>query len=558
MVNEKMSIDWTLSLSIIPMASSEPPHKRKRTGRKARPLVEGDDSTLDTAMYQELGPGTRRHKVLVPIRLDEPTLKQPTPEPEPDPILDVDIEMDWDCADKVPKTQQKTKTHYMKEFVSRINNILASIQAREALPDPNTCSSCHTSIGKWRCQDCSYGLLMCRKCMRHSHFMNPFHRISRWTGSYFQDAALWEVGLYLTAPHKEAPGICPILKSQQEILEKLQQQRDHDDQFLPPSISSVNEEAAKTYIPRPDPEPEPEPDPNDDATRDAAMMGILDQLLEGHDVDSILAECEDDENAEPDIEDLEAGGNGFVGYTGLDRSESGPDTSVPNWSEHHISAAPLQDALNNQYVRVVHTNGLHHIALVSCACQGHENITMDLIYAQLIPTSFDRIRTLFTTAVLDQFRFCNLEMKSSAYQFFQLLRRITMPMNPSRVVNLYHELRRLSRLWRWTKKLKWAGFAQKPDQPINPNPGQLANYCPACPQVGINIAPNWLQDQNRWVYRRVFTADGNFKANHVRQRGPGDDIWLYDGWGMTTRRPEYKLFLKAALEFDTVSVIQLY
>ena len=108
--------------------------------------------------------------------------------------------------------------------------------------------------------------------------MNPFHRISCWTGSYFQDAALWEVGLYLTAAHKEAPGICPILKPQQEILEKLQQQRDHDDQFLPPSISSVNEDAAKTYILRPDPSPDPnpEPNPNDDATRDAAMMGILD------------------------------------------------------------------------------------------------------------------------------------------------------------------------------------------------------------------------------------------------------------------------------------------
>jgi len=94
MVNEKMSMDWTLSLSIISMASSEPPHKRKRTGQKARPLVEGDDSTLDTAMYQELEPGTRHHKVLVPIRLDEPTLKQPTSKCEPDPILDVDIEMD--------------------------------------------------------------------------------------------------------------------------------------------------------------------------------------------------------------------------------------------------------------------------------------------------------------------------------------------------------------------------------------------------------------------------------------------------------------------------------
>lgn len=37
--------------------------------------------------------------------------------------------------------------------------------------------------------------------------------------------------VYLMAVHQEAPGICPILESQREILEKLQQQRDHNDQF---------------------------------------------------------------------------------------------------------------------------------------------------------------------------------------------------------------------------------------------------------------------------------------------------------------------------------------
>ena len=76
------------------MASSEPPHKCKRTGQKARLLVEGDDSTLDTAMFQESGTGTSHHKVLVPIQLDEPTPKQPTAVPDPEPIPDIDIEMD--------------------------------------------------------------------------------------------------------------------------------------------------------------------------------------------------------------------------------------------------------------------------------------------------------------------------------------------------------------------------------------------------------------------------------------------------------------------------------
>ena len=57
-------------------------------------------------------------------------------------------------------------------------------------------------------------------------------------------------------------------------------------------------------------------------------------------------------------------------------------------------------------------------------------------------------------AVLDWFWCCNLEMKSSAYQFFQMLCRITNPLNPFQVSNLYHKLCHLSRLWRLVKKLR--------------------------------------------------------------------------------------------------------
>jgi hypothetical protein len=171
----------------------------------------------------------------------------------------------------------------------------------------------------------------------------------------------------------------------------------------------------------------------------------------------------------------------------------------------------------------------------------------------MLPTSFVRVRSLFTTALLDHFRYCNLELRTTAYQFFQVLRRFTMPMAPSKVANLYHELRRLSRLWRWVKKLRWAGYAQRPDQPISPKPGELGYLCPACPQDGINIPPDWTNDPNRWVYRRVFTGDGNFTADHVRQKAPGNDIWLYDGQGMTARRADYAEFLASAFEKATVS-----
>ena len=38
----------------------------------------------------------------------------------------------------------------------------------------------------------------------------------------------------------------------------------------------------------------------------------------------------------------------------------------------------------------------------------------------------------------------NLELKASAYQFYQLLRRQTLPMAPGDVDDLYREFRRMS------------------------------------------------------------------------------------------------------------------
>jgi len=376
--------------------------------------------------------------------------------------------------------------------------------------------------------------------MRHSHFSNPFHRIKCWTGTHFRNAALWEVGVYLLLPHQDG-GLCQNLLWQRQMLQKIQMKKDA---FTPHS----SEDPSDIHVSE---ETDPEPDFDREAAQEEAEMQFLDQLFAGHNPDDVIEEDESDFiDTEADVHDMDAGTAGFTDYMnarpGADQHVGFEDSTMPD--------APNCDALNNQYIRVVHTNGIHHIALVSCLCQGDDKITTDLIYAGWMPTSFVRVRTIFTCAVLDHFRCCNLEMRSSAYQFFQLMRRFTNPLAPSKVVNLYHELRRLSRLWRWVKKLRWAGYAQRVGQPITPTPGELGNFCPACPQIGINVAANWLTDPNRWVYRRIITADGNFKADHVRQNSPADDVWLSDGLGMTTRKSEYNSFLETAWDRATVSL----
>ncbi|KDR67377.1 hypothetical protein GALMADRAFT_79915 [Galerina marginata CBS 339.88] len=216
-----------------------------------------------------------------------------------------------------------------------------------------------------------------------------------------------------------------------------------------------------------------------------------------------------------------------------------------------MASRPTADALDNTYVRVIHTNGIHHLAMLTCNCHGAENITLDLVAARMLPASFKRIRTLFSVEVMDYFRLCNLELKASAYQFNQLLRRLTSTSN-GEVINIYNEFRRMSRLWRWTKKLKWAGYGHKKEDPLKPPPGSLANFCPTCPQPGVNLPEDWMDDKNRFVYRLVVDADGNFKADHVRSK-TDHDVWLLDGGGMFPNRNEYFTFLAKAIEMFTVT-----
>src|SRR5882672_11447537 len=60
--------------------------------------------------------------------------------------------------------------------------------------------------------------------------------------------------------------------------------------------------------------------------------------------------------------------------------------------------------------------------------------------------------------------------------------------------NRYRELLRVSRQWRNLQALKRFGFGH--GQSRDPGPGDLALFCPACPQPGINLPEGWEHDSN--------------------------------------------------------------
>jgi hypothetical protein len=265
-------------------------------------MVDGSEYSQDTAMYIQSAGG---EQILVPVRPDVPT-QETEPEPKPDFIQDdqpiADIEMDFESHYNPPKN----RWYYMKEFFAQAGGIIQAMRAREALSDSAMCSECSELDAHWRCDDCVGGKLMCRFCMRHSHFSNPFHRIEYWTGTHFRKAALWEVGVYLTLPHQNG-GICTNLVWQKQMLEIFQKKKN---KVVAPSTeedqTGINYSESTKLA----------PDPEMEFTRDEAAMQFLDQLLAGHNPDEMMEE--DDENdivdMEADVQDMDAGTSGFTNY----------------------------------------------------------------------------------------------------------------------------------------------------------------------------------------------------------------------------------------------------
>ena len=190
---------------------------------------------------------------------------------------------------------------------------------------------------------------------------------------------------------------------------------------------------------------------------------------------------------------------------------------------------PCFDEERNPFVTIVDVSGIHHLPVVFCSCDTAE-LHLDISYLRmgLFPASFEKIQTLFTINVLKDFRLSNLECKTSAYQYYQRLRRLTCPAFPNAVLNRYRELRRLSREYRNMKL--WKIFGRAHDEPegggaagivrdvaeterdwdlmvhdqelsgteVGDVPrGKLASFCPACPQPGINLPDDWADDAQR-------------------------------------------------------------
>jgi len=166
--------------------------------------------------------------------------------------------------------------------------------------------------------------------------------------------------------------------------------------------------------------------------------------------------------------------------------------------------SPQEDDHGNTFMLVVDVTGMKPFPVVWCTCANTDRV-LHCIDSQMLPASHHDIKTVFTFRMLKHFRLANLEAKTSAYQYHHMLRRITNSAFPHLVPNRYTEFVRVTREWRNLIYLRWHGFGIRAEEsgPENtmadsldvklatPGPADLALFCPACPQPGINLPDDW-------------------------------------------------------------------
>ncbi|KAK7686644.1 hypothetical protein QCA50_010244 [Cerrena zonata] len=231
-----------------------------------------------------------------------------------------------------------------------------------------------------------------------------------------------------------------------------------------------------------------------------------------------------------------------------------------DWRDPTTGGIPLKnkklsrgyDEHNCPLITAVHASGVHELRIRPCRCDAGKDIPVfeQMVYMGLYPASSKKTRTIFTFEALDDYDLGNLETKASAARHYEKLKRLTSNAFPTTVPNRYRELMMISRQWRNLKSRQRAGYAYRQANSIPP--GGLALFCPACPQPGINLPDDWMNDPDRTKYMRTLLVDGNFKQDHLAMKYDSDNVPLSDGHGYIVTRAPFDAYLAATSDPVTV------
>ncbi|KAF5338268.1 hypothetical protein D9611_014611 [Ephemerocybe angulata] len=203
---------------------------------------------------------------------------------------------------------------------------------------------------------------------------------------------------------------------------------------------------------------------------------------------------------------------------------------------------------SGEVVAFVHTNGYHHLPVFTCFCPSSPPDEVQYLRHSFYPTTSKSVQTVFTFEVLKQVHLLKVHTHMASDSYSDILRRFTNSSFPFETIDRRRELARVWQQYNHLTNLKRNGFAHSAKGRI-PAEGELALFCPACPQVDVNIPDDWKTVGPQWLYNRHLVTDGNFVLNHAFKNRSEDPVYLTDGAAFMTGRTAYGAHVKTSREY---------
>lgn len=140
---------------------------------------------------------------------------------------------------------------------------------------------------------------------------------------------------------------------------------------------------------------------------------------------------------------------------------------------------------------VLHTNGIHEVAIQFCGCDHVIPQHLQLLRRGLYPASQITVWTCASFELLKQLHIYSLTTKASTYDFYRALERLTTNTAIDPPKNRLRALMRMFIQWRHLKLLKRGGRAHDPAGVEATRNGELARQCPSCPHPDKNLPDGW-------------------------------------------------------------------
>lgn len=166
---------------------------------------------------------------------------------------------------------------------------------------------------------------------------------------------------------------------------------------------------------------------------------------------------------------------------------------------HASMRCPLPSPVDERF-RILHTNGIHDVAISYCSCAREIPRHIQLLRRGLYPASRQNVRTCVTFPLLRLLHLLSLTSKLSTYDSYRALERLTMNSNVRPPKHRYRPLVRVLTQWRHLKLLKRGGRGHDASGAAGTANGELAIRCPSCPHPGINLDEGWSDVPKEKLY----------------------------------------------------------